>query len=141
MLKVMFGNLLHAYARDNGDTLADVAKRAGISSTYLSKWKGGRWDSIPEDVLTRVIEAATKDPVDRGRLVVAYLLDITPARYRGLIDVSLIADKEDSAAAVKARGIGAQLEQVAEAYPRNDDFKRMADTLFGWARRINETKG
>jgi transcriptional regulator with XRE-family HTH domain len=137
----MFGNMLHAYARGNGLTFAELGKRVGVSPTLFSKWKGGRWDTIPEDMLVRVIEAVTKDPAERGRLMMAYLLDITPDRYRGLIEVAQVADKQSALGPLSNPGIRPNLEAVAAAYTRDDDFKRMCDTVFGWAKRINDSTG
>ncbi|HEX2099116.1 MAG TPA: hypothetical protein VHF69_00550 [Candidatus Synoicihabitans sp.] len=146
--KVFFGTLAHEYVRENNEVVPDVARRikgVPVVTTIgqFTKWKTGRWQSIPEKKLMQVIEAITSDPRKQAHLIIAYLVDMTPLRLRPYIDLGLHGQVQGGRSAASFDGewsadVRRKLEAIGNAYLRSDDFRRMVDNMSGWARRINE---
>lgn len=144
-----FGSSAHELAQENGMTVPEVAaKIKGMPAPTLvsqfTKWKSGRWHSIPERKLIAVVEAITRDKEEQAKLVWAYLVDMTPAKFRPAVADLLEAERAGGSVGLMAGGftpdLQRKLEAIGNAYQKSDDLRRMVDTVAGWARRINSGK-
>jgi len=142
--KIYFGQLATDYIAESGRSVREIARQ--IPSTpdnQFSKWKWGKWETIPEEKLTKVIDVvAGKDREKRVNLMIAYLIDQTPDRYRPLIDITpksgASEGKPELAGQRWAPDLLAKLEAMGAAYGRDEDFRILCDSLGKWAAHINE---
>lgn len=143
-LKTFFGSLACAYIADSGRTVAVVAEAIGKTpENQFSKWRNGKWTYIAEKKLIRIIdEVAGRDRDKRNALMIAYLIDMTPELFRPFIHMESRTGEEVAAPAPVGmglpKGLPEKLEAVGRAYSRDEQFMRMADSLFGFAKAINK---
>ena len=135
--KVHFGTTIHAVMRENGLSMADVGKASGTIESQFSKWKAGRWQVIPEKRLLAVLAVACKTPEQREACILAYAVDMIPAGDRSTITFGSKRAIEKATASVNA-DLQLKFTRIAKAIPKDGEFRKMFDTLAGWAKVISE---
>jgi DNA-binding Xre family transcriptional regulator len=76
----------------NGATLA---KAIGHSEGIVSRWRTGRQSFIAPDTLDLVARHVTQDPLERGELVKAHLLDEIPPIAKDIVRVDIVTPSGD----------------------------------------------
>lgn len=141
-LKVLFGNMVHGYAREEGRTLEEIAAKVKMPSSQFTRWKNGKWTVIETTKLVQIVRATTDDFHKQASLIIAYLVDMTPVEFRTMIDVGLRGEvKNGNNTASELTGpwsldVRRKIEAIGKAYAKDEDFQRMVDQLASWGRRI-----
>lgn len=136
-LKTYFGSTLHSVIRENGLTLAEAGKASGTVESQFTRWKKGRWESIPEERLVAVLDAVCKTPEQRSQCIMAYSMDMIPGRERAkiLFSAKPVLD-EDAAKSAWNAEMNLKFKAISVAVTKDEEFKRMFETVAGWAKRI-----
>lgn len=81
-----FSNQLQASIEERGFSQIEITERIGVSQGQMSRYVNG--ENRPEpDVFAKLCEIFPKD--ERGKLIVAYLVDVIPPKDRSLIALEL----------------------------------------------------
>lgn len=138
-LKRYFGSTLHSVIKENGMTLAEAGKASGTIESQFTRWKKGKWQSIPEDRLVAVLDAVCKTPEQRSQCIQAFCMDMIPACERPNILFSAkpkpVLDQDAAVAAWNAE-MNLKFKAICTAVTKDEEFKRLFETVAGWARRI-----
>lgn len=142
-LKVLFGNMVHEYAREGGRTLEEVASKVkGTPASQFTRWKSGKWGFIENDKLVKLVRATTDDQEKQSNLIIAYLIDMTPIEFRPMIDIGLRGQVKGGTNTANelsgswSQDIRRKIEAIGKAYTKDEDFQRMVDQMASWGRRI-----
>lgn len=144
MIKVYFGQLVMEYIKEEGKLAKDVAEKVGRTpASQFSKWSHGRWTYIEPKKLQRIVEAVTSNRQKRVNLIVAYLVDMTPAPFRPFIDVKprMLEENPADTNLMQKRwslALRSKIEAIGEAYAKDTDFMRMVDNLATWAETLRK---
>lgn len=142
-LKIYFGSLASDFIKDSGREIQDVA--ASLPKTpasQFSKWRAGKWSYIAERKLVPLIQAIAKNNKEmQAKLMIAYLIDMTPEIFRPVVDIMPRVGEEAVEPLDGKRwspSLRARIEAIGNAYARDDNFMRMVDQLGKWAESINK---
>lgn len=140
--KTAFGQLLVSKIEESGRTVTEVsAKLKNTPASQFTRWKKGLWTYIPPEKLVAIIAEVAKDPEDQTDLILAYLYDMTPVRYRPMIVVGAKGDLPTSITDGEApwmRPMRKRLDLIADAYAKNPEFASLVDHLTEWAKRLTK---
>lgn len=140
--KTAFGLLLESILNERGMTARELCSRVkNTPASQLTRWKKGDWTYIPPDKLVAVIEAAADRTDDRCNLLIAYLHDLTPLKYRPMLQHARKGDMPRSITDGDAPWrdpMRQRLDVLAEAYERNDDYAALVDHLVLWGKRLTK---
>tara|TARA_R110002050_G_scaffold191532_11_gene326355 strand:- start:2677 stop:3129 length:453 start_codon:yes stop_codon:yes gene_type:complete len=144
--KGVFGSVLHQIAKDNGMTLAELGKAAGIDDTIISKWKSSRWGTIPEKTFADVVAAACRTSEQRVALYMAYTMAMLPKEAQPFVEITpkaFMKKQEDMRGLVGTWGaeLRVKLQRIGDAFGKDRDFDRMFNSLAGWAKSVNTSDG
>lgn len=136
-LKNNFGSTLHAIIRENGMTLAEAGKASGTIESQFTRWKAGKWQVVPEERFVAVLDAVCKTPEQRSQCIMAYCFDMVPAgeRPKILFSAKPILD-QDAATGAWNTEMHLKFKAIAVAVTKDEEFKRLFETVAGWAKRI-----
>lgn len=140
--KTAFGLLLEAKIAESKKTTREIAAQLkGTPASQFTRWKQGRWTYIDSDKLVALIEAIAPHNSDRCDLLIAYLHDLTPVKYRPMLQHARKGDIPRSITDGDAPWrdpMRQRLDIVAEAYERNDDYAALVDHLVSWGKRLTK---
>lgn len=131
--KTNFGTTLHACLKENGMTMEEAGKKSDTAKGQFSKFKSGRWQVIPEERLTAILDAVCKTAEQRKACLMAYSYDMIPESERSFI--MRAPDEKAATAAVNAE-MNVAFKNIAVAVKRDPEFAKMFRTLTGWAKSI-----
>jgi len=135
--KVYFGTLCEAKIIDSGRTVKEVAaKLPNTPASQFYKWKRGLWAEIPPEKLTQVVELIADDPREQADLIIAYLRDMTPIKFRPTIVCGQKGEMPPDTEQAWNDPMRRRLDVMSEAYDKNSDFAAMVDQLIHWAKRL-----
>jgi hypothetical protein len=140
--KISFGALCAAKLEQKGIPVRQLVKSLkNTPASQFTRWKQGLWTYIEHDKLQAIAEAISDDPREQCDLIVAFLHDMTPMKYRPMI---LHMQKGESPFSITdgqapwSEPQRRKMEAIAEAYELNEDFAQMVDHLHTWARRVKK---
>ena len=137
----MFGMVVAAKIEDSGRTVREVAaKLKKTPASQFTKWKHGLWTSIDPEKLQRIVEVVSDDPMEQAEMIQAYLYDITPMKFRPIIEHSLKGEGRASTTPWKKDTESRRLAPIVEAYSLDREFAAMSNYLLSWAVRLLEQK-
>lgn len=144
--RIYFGAALTLCAEINDMTMAEVCKKAHINPTNVSKWKKGRYQVIPEKMLLRIVSAVAKDQKQADELFAAYVIDMMPGDSRRRLNVAPVVETPEGTdprglAGAWGTEVRMKLHRIGDAADKDAEFRRMFDTLSGWAKRITGNSG
>lgn len=145
-MKIYFGSVAYDMIAQSGREIQQVAEEIGKTpGSQFTKWKSGRWTYIAEAKLMRLIDViAGKDREKRAALAVAYLIDMTPEALRPLLSVKSVsadtATEDTGLAGRMSPALREKLEDIGNAYAKDENFMRLVDQLGKWAKSINGEK-
>ncbi len=139
--KTAFGSLVAHKIEESGRTVKEVAKRLKATpASQFTRWKKGLWTYIPPEKLVEIVETVTDDPREQADLIIAYLHDVTPLKFRPVLTFAQKGDIPFSIADGEAPWrdpMRRRLDVLAEAYEKSPDLALMVDNLVAWAKRIS----
>lgn len=130
-------------AREREMTCREVAKRAKINEAQIYKWKMGAWTGIPDKTFDRVLDVVAETPEDRAALVAAYAMDMLTPKAEACVT---ILPRNPKAGPVDKSGLSGRwnaelrrkLELIGNAVLKDEEFRRMFETMAGWSKRLDE---
>lgn len=143
--KIHFGAAVHEVIRRRGMTIEEASKKAKIQHTLISKWKGGRWQVIPEKTLEAVIDAVAETREDREQMAAAYAYDMLPGSSKGalrVVKIDAMAKKADIRGLTGTWNVETRqkLQAIGDAVQHDEDIRQMFDSLAAISKRANEKR-
>jgi hypothetical protein len=143
--KTSFGAICRVKIEDSGRTLKEVAtKIPKMPASQFTRWQKGLWTYIEPEKIVQIVEAITDDPREQCDMIVAFLHDMTPIKFRPMLLHTQKGETPFSITDGKAPWsdpMRRRLDVLAEAYELNADLAAMTDQLVAWAKRVKKENG
>lgn len=129
-----FGAALTEALEAQGETSARFAEKIGRHKSLVSKWRAGNWDAITPDTLHAILTHISSMPSVQLDVLCAYLSDMTPVQYRGMVVIRPAISRAPAVHLGRAAAdLREKLQAIVDFAHQDADLRRAVDGIGAWA--------
>lgn len=136
-LRFSFGATITDALDTQGISGREFTRRIGRTSAQLVHWKNGDYLSVTDETLRLVLDHVSSLPATKMRVLCAYLMDMTPPEYRGMVVIQPAINRAPTVDMGRAaEDLREKLQAIVDCAHLDADLKTAVDALGSWALRL-----